>query len=80
MKWVLIVMAVGASGQPEWRYRTLRHRGEAVMRTLMFALTLAFFLLLSLLMIRRLHDCGRSGWWFIPYGLLPFVLYATTRK
>lgn len=42
MKWVLIVMAVGASGQPEWRYRTLRHRGEAVMRTLMFALTLAF--------------------------------------
>src|SRR6478752_3300671 len=42
MKWVLIVMAVGASGQPEWRYRTLRHRGEAVLRTLMFALTLAF--------------------------------------
>jgi len=41
------------------------------------ALTLAFFLLLSLLMIRRLHDCDRSGWWFIPYGLLPFVLYAT---
>ena len=41
MKWVLIVMAVGASGQPEWHYRTLRHRGEAVMRTLMFALTLA---------------------------------------
>jgi uncharacterized membrane protein YhaH (DUF805 family) len=43
---------------------------------LIAALTLAFFLLLSLLMVRRLHDCGRSGWWFIPYGLLPFVLYA----
>ena len=40
-----------------------------------FALAAAFFRLLSILMIRRLHDRDMSGWWFVMFGILPFVLY-----
>ena len=25
--------------------------------------------------VKRLHDVGRSGWWFFPYVVLPGVLY-----
>ncbi len=26
--------------------------------------------------VKRLHDVGRSGWWFFPYFVLPGILYA----
>lgn len=25
--------------------------------------------------VKRLHDVGRSGWWYFPYFVLPAVLY-----
>ncbi len=36
----------------------------------------AFFWLLSLLMIRRLHDRDMSGWWFVPFAPLPVAMLA----
>lgn len=49
---------------------------------LMFLLALATFLPSLAVTIRRLHDSGRSGWWYlislIPFGGIVLIVFAVT--
>ena len=70
-----LVVAVGIvlAGVSARYFSTTGGSGADIL--LFLALAAVFFLLLSILMIRRLHDRNMSGWWFVVFGILPFLLY-----
>ncbi|AEV39124.1 protein containing DUF805 [Pseudovibrio sp. FO-BEG1] len=49
---------------------------HSVPRTLAVLMSIALYYIQLSLMIRRLHDMGKSGWWFVLYCLVPSIYFA----
>lgn len=47
-----------------------------VPRTMAILMSIALYYIQFSLMIRRLHDMGKSGWWFVLYFLVPSIYFA----
>ncbi len=47
-----------------------------VPRTMVVLMSIALYYIQFSLMIRRLHDMGKSGWWFVLYFLVPSIYFA----
>ncbi|OQW56548.1 MAG: hypothetical protein A4S14_09850 [Proteobacteria bacterium SG_bin9] len=39
-----------------------------------------FFYITAVIMIGRLHDRDKSGWWYVVFGPLPFILFFVSAK
>jgi len=44
---------------------------DTVKFSLVALLFIAFYYVQLSLLVRRLHDIGKSGWWYVPYFFIP---------
>lgn len=62
---------------------SLSDSGSTVGRYLAFIVGLPFLLPCMAVMVRRLHDCGRSGWWvggYLAVSIAGYLLRYASRK
>ncbi len=72
-RWQLALLAVGVAGFVGASVLTMN--GARALAAAAFALIAAAYAASILVVVRRLHDRGRSAWWVIPFVVLPLLLH-----